>query len=33
MSSYDRHFKGELDDYEYPDEAIQTSLANLPKVG
>jgi tryptophan synthase beta chain len=33
MSSYDRYFKGELDDYEYPDEAIQTSLANLPKVG
>jgi tryptophan synthase beta chain len=33
MSAYDRYFKGELDDYEYPDEAIQESLANLPKVG
>ncbi|MCG7960225.1 MAG: TrpB-like pyridoxal phosphate-dependent enzyme, partial [Candidatus Thiodiazotropha taylori] len=33
MSSYDRYFKGELEDYDYPDEAIQESLANLPKVG
>ncbi|MCU7892919.1 MAG: TrpB-like pyridoxal phosphate-dependent enzyme [Candidatus Thiodiazotropha sp. (ex Ustalcina ferruginea)] len=33
MSSYDRYFKGELEDFEYPDEAIQESLAHLPKVG
>ncbi len=33
MASYDRYFSGELDDFEYPDEAIQESLAKLPKVG
>ncbi len=31
MASYDRFFKGELEDYEYPEEAIKASLANLPK--
>lgn len=31
MAAYDRFFKGELEDYEYPDEAIQASLANLPR--
>ncbi|OOV87075.1 TrpB-like pyridoxal phosphate-dependent enzyme [Oceanospirillum linum] len=31
MSSYDRFFKGELEDYEYPEEAIKASLATLPK--
>ncbi len=31
MTSYDRFFKGELEDYEYPEEAIKASLANLPK--
>jgi predicted alternative tryptophan synthase beta-subunit len=33
MSSYDRFFKGELEDYDYPTEAIAESLARLPKVG
>lgn len=33
MSAYDRFFSNELVDYEYPDEAIQSSLAHLPKVG
>jgi tryptophan synthase beta chain len=33
MSAYDRYFKGELEDFEYPDAAIQDSLSHLPKVG
>ncbi len=33
MSSYDRYFAGELQDYEYPTEAIRESLSHLPKVG
>jgi tryptophan synthase beta chain len=33
MAAYDKYFAGELDDFHYPDEAIQASLANLPKVG
>jgi tryptophan synthase beta chain len=33
MLSYDRYFKGELGDYDYPQEAIQASLARLPRVG
>jgi hypothetical protein len=33
MSSYDRYFKGELEDFDYPDEAIQESLKHLPQVG
>ena len=33
MSSYDRYFAGELQDYEYPTEAIRESLAHLPKLG
>jgi len=32
MSSYERYFKGELEDYEYPDDEIQAALARLPKV-
>ena len=32
MSSYDKYFSGELEDYDYPDEAIQAALHNLPKV-
>lgn len=32
MAAYDEYFAGNLDNYEYPSEAIQTSLANLPKV-
>ncbi len=31
MSSYDRYFAGELEDYEYPEEAIKESLAHLPE--
>jgi tryptophan synthase beta chain len=33
MASYDRYFSGELEDYDYPEEAIAESLAHLPKVG
>ncbi|MEW8507515.1 MAG: TrpB-like pyridoxal phosphate-dependent enzyme [Candidatus Thiodiazotropha sp.] len=33
MSAYDRYFKGELEDFDYPDEAIRASLTHLPKVG
>lgn len=33
MTSYDRFFAGELEDYEYPDEAITESLKHLPQVG
>ncbi len=32
MASYDRYFSGELEDYEYPDEAIHAALEHLPKV-
>lgn len=32
MASYDRYFAGELQDYEYPTEAIRESLAHLPKI-
>ncbi|HOG03682.1 MAG TPA: TrpB-like pyridoxal phosphate-dependent enzyme, partial [Accumulibacter sp.] len=33
MAAYDRYFAGELEDFEYPAEAIRTSLEHLPKVG
>ncbi len=33
MTSYDRYFAGELEDYDYPEEAIKESLQHLPKVG
>ncbi len=33
MAAYDRYFAGELEDYEYPQEAVAASLAHLPKVG
>lgn len=33
MASYDRYFAGQLKDFNYPEEAIHASLANLPKVG
>ncbi len=32
MSSYQAYLSGKLQDYEYPKEAIQLSLENLPKV-
>ncbi|MBF0454411.1 MAG: TrpB-like pyridoxal phosphate-dependent enzyme [Magnetococcales bacterium] len=31
MSSYDKYFSGELEDYEYPEEAIREALSRLPK--
>ena len=31
MLSFERYMRGELNDYEYPDAAIQASLAHLPK--
>ncbi len=33
MSAYDRYFAGELEDFDYPREAVAASLARLPKVG
>ncbi|HNF00153.1 TrpB-like pyridoxal phosphate-dependent enzyme [Thauera sp.] len=33
MSSYERYFSGKLEDFDYPAEAVATSLAHLPKVG
>ncbi|WP_440996421.1 TrpB-like pyridoxal phosphate-dependent enzyme [Arhodomonas sp. SL1] len=33
MSSYDRYFAGELEDYEYPADAIRRALENLPRIG
>lgn len=33
MAAYDSFYSGELEDFEYPEEAIQASLLNLPKVG
>ncbi len=32
MAAYDRYFAGELEDYEYPAEAIAESMKKLPKV-
>jgi hypothetical protein len=32
MSAYVRYFKGELEDFDYPEAAIKESLAHLPKV-
>ena len=32
MAAYDRYFSGQLEDYEYPAEAIAASLAHLPKL-
>ncbi|HKJ95758.1 MAG TPA: TrpB-like pyridoxal phosphate-dependent enzyme [Gammaproteobacteria bacterium] len=33
MAAYDRYLAGELEDYDYPSEAIERALHNLPKVG
>jgi tryptophan synthase beta chain len=33
MAAYDRFLAGELEDYEYPEEAIRAALGHLPKVG
>jgi tryptophan synthase beta chain len=32
MASFDKYFRGELEDYEYPEEAINAALDRLPKV-
>lgn len=32
MSSYDAFLEGKLEDYEYPEEAIKKSMANLPNI-
>ena len=32
MAAYDRYFNGELQDYEYPREAIASALAHLPRI-
>ncbi len=32
MASYDKFYSGELHDYDYPEEEIARSMANLPKV-
>ncbi|GAB4444184.1 MAG: TrpB-like pyridoxal phosphate-dependent enzyme [Anaerolineae bacterium] len=32
LAAYDRYFAGELEDYEYPQEAIEAALASLPEV-
>ena len=31
MASYDRYFSGELEDFDYPEEAIKQSMRNIPK--
>ncbi|MDR2208035.1 MAG: TrpB-like pyridoxal phosphate-dependent enzyme [Azoarcus sp.] len=33
MSSFERYFSGALEDYEYPAEEVERSLAKLPKYG
>ena len=33
MVSYDKYFAGQLQDYEYPQAAIESALARLPRVG
>ena len=33
MASYDKYFAGELEDYDYPAEAVHAALAHLPKFG
>jgi tryptophan synthase beta chain len=33
MSAYDAYLAGELENYEYPEEAIEAAMANVPQVG
>jgi tryptophan synthase beta chain len=33
LAAYDQYFAGRLEDFEYPREAVERSMANLPKVG
>jgi tryptophan synthase beta chain len=32
LAAYDQYFAGRLEDFEYPREAVERSMANLPKV-
>jgi predicted alternative tryptophan synthase beta-subunit len=32
MGAYDKYFSGELEDFDYPEEAIKAALERLPKV-
>ena len=32
MSSYERYLSGQLEDYEFPDDALTESLASLPEI-
>ena len=32
MAAYDRYFAGELEDFDYPEQAVVDSLARLPAV-
>src|SRR5690606_39339223 len=32
MAAYDKYFAGQLEDYDYPEEAIAESMKKLPKV-
>lgn len=32
MASYDAYFEGQLEDYEYPQEAVQAAQARMPRV-
>lgn len=33
MSAYEAYFAGKLQDYDYPAEAVEKALAELPQVG
>jgi tryptophan synthase beta chain len=33
LGAYDQYLAGQLEDFEYPREAVQASMAKLPKVG
>ena len=33
MTAYDKYFKGELEDYDYPEQAVREAMERLPKVG
>ena len=32
LAAYDAYLKGDLEDYEYPEEAVQSALAHLPQI-
>lgn len=33
LAAYDQYFAGKLEDFEYPREAVEQSMKNLPQVG